>query len=339
MPHPLVADPNRPTRMVLYGVKHSHAPGKLRAMLANSDVEFLGACEQDPQARARAQDSTAFSGVRWLASPEEFLHDPTVDAVCLEGEEGKCSDLARQCVDAGKHLWYDKPVGDWQAFQAMAAIARERGLLIQMGYMLRYVTAFQQIATWKEAGVLGEIYAIRGHMSTSSTEESRGRQGYVGGIAFQLAPHIIDQVVWLMDGRPNKITSFLRNDATPAVPQHADNTLIVLEYDRGMSYIDVAHMEPAPTAWRFEVYGTKGSAIVVEPFEPGETIRLCLNEAQDGFERGAQLVPVESAPRTVSFPRELAAFVATVRGQQSPDRSLEHELIVEETMHRAVGTL
>jgi predicted dehydrogenase len=157
-----------------------------------------------------------------------------------------------------------------------------------------------------------------------------------------LAPHIIDQVVWLFGGRPQKITSFLRNDATPRVPAHADNTLVVLEFDgqsRGMAMIDIANMEPSPAARRFEVYGTRGSAIVVEPFEPGSTIRLCLAEEQPGYQRGAQTVSVTPTPRDQAYRHELAAFVATLLGQQPPDRTLDHELLVEETLHRAVGTL
>ena len=38
-------------------------------------------------------------------------------------------------VDAGKHLWYDKPGGDdWPGFQSLIAKARDRRLLVQMGY-------------------------------------------------------------------------------------------------------------------------------------------------------------------------------------------------------------
>jgi predicted dehydrogenase len=326
----------------MYGVAHSHASGKARALAAHPGVEFCGVCEPDEQLRARAQDNPAFAGVRWFASPQELLADPSVAAVCVEGPEGKCSDRAQQCVEAGKHIWYDKPAGDWGVFQAIAATARERRLLVQMGYMLRYNAAFRQISDWTRAGLLGDLFAIRGHMSTSSSEATRGHQGYVGGVAFQLAPHIVDQVVWLFGGRPQKITSFLRNDATPRVPAHADNTLVVLEFEgasRGMAMIDIANMEPSPAARRFEVYGTRGSAIVVEPFEPGSTIRLCLAEEQPGYQRGAQTVSVTPTPRDQAYRHELAAFVATLLGQQPPDRTLEHELLVEETLHRAVGTL
>ncbi|MBI3970951.1 MAG: Gfo/Idh/MocA family oxidoreductase [Chloroflexi bacterium] len=336
---PLVPDPHAPLGIALYGVQHSHAAGKARALAANPDVKFCAVCEPEPQARARAQDNPAFASVRWFDSSETMLSDPSVVAVAVEGAEGGCIALARQCIEAGKHIWYDKPAGDWPGFQSVVATARERGLLIQMGYMLRYNTAFECVSDWTRSGLLGEIFAVRGHMSTSSPEAARGRGDYRGGIAFQLAPHMIDQAVWLFGSRPRKVTAYLRNDATSAVPQHADNTLAVLEFDRGMAYIDIAHMEPSPPARRFEVYGTRGSAIIVEPFEPGHTVRLCLVEAQRGLVRGEQYVRVDPTPRPVAYERELAAFVATLRGRRPPDRTLDHELLVEETLHRVTGSV
>jgi predicted dehydrogenase len=351
-PHPLVADPERPLRIAMYGVTHSHAAGKLRALVAHPHVELCGVYEPDEAARGRAQENGAFAGVQWLDSLHQFLDDPTVVAVCLEGPEGRCTNMAQHCIEAGKHLWYDKPAGDLDSFRAVIATAREHRLLVQMGYMLRYNAAFQQLAKWLRTGLLGDLFAVRGHMSTSSKDPaSRGGAGHAGGIAFLLAPHMLDQVLWLFGGRPQRVTSFLRNDATPGTPAHADNTLVVLEFEgaggpgssgssaqRGMALIDIAHMEPAPAARRFEVYGTRGSAIVVEPFEPGSVIRLALTEARDGYQLGEQRVEVTPTTRHQAYHHEIAAFVDALRGRKPPDRTLDHELLVEETLHRALRT-
>jgi predicted dehydrogenase len=338
-PTPLVADPTRPLRAVLFGAQHSHAAGKARAMAAHPQVDLVGAYEADPAARARAQDNPAFAGLPWFDAPAQFLADPEVVVTCVEGAEGRCVDLARQAVEAGKHVWYDKPAGDWPAFQQVVESARRQGLYLQMGYMLRYHAAFRRIEAWARSGLLGDLYAVRGHMSTSSPDATRGRQRYPGGVAFQLASHMIDPTLTLFGGRPLRVTSFLRNDATPAVPEYADNTLVVLEFERGLGAIDIAAMEARPHARRFEVYGTRGSAIVLEPFEPGPTIRLCLVEPGEGFQKGEQRVEVPPSPRQEAYRHELNAFVDTLTGRQAPDRTLDHELLVEETLHRAVGTI
>ena len=88
-------------------------------------------------------------------------------------------------------------------------------------------------------------------------------------------------------------------------------------------------------ARRFEVYGDEGSAIM-EPFEPAKTLRLCLAEAKDGYPAGVSVLKLEDRPRYVAG---LAAFVQDVRGEKRPDRSLDHELMVQETLLRATGAI
>jgi predicted dehydrogenase len=113
----------------------------------------------------------------------------------------------------------------------------------------------------------------------------------------------------------------------------------VLEYERAMAVVDIAAMEARPMARRYEVYGSEGSAILLEPFEPAHAIRLCLARAREGFQAGEQTVPVTPQSRQSLYERELVAFLATLAGQQPPDRSLEHELLVQETLLRCTGVL
>ena len=113
----------------------------------------------------------------------------------------------------------------------------------------------------------------------------------------------------------------------------ANNTLGVFEYDNAMAIIDIAAMEPRPTARRFEVYGSIGSAIM-EPMEPAETLRLTLMERRGEYQEGVSIIDLEARPRYVA---SLEAFVKDIRGEKEPDRSLDHELLVQETLLRAIG--
>ena len=81
-----------------------------------------------------------------------------------------------------------------------------------MGYMFRYHDGFQRIAQWVQSGLLGHVYAIRAHMSTWISEpEQRVIARHPGGICYDLAGHMLDQIVWLL-GRPQQVTAFLRAD-------------------------------------------------------------------------------------------------------------------------------
>ncbi|MFC1719136.1 Gfo/Idh/MocA family oxidoreductase, partial [Candidatus Poribacteria bacterium] len=153
---------------------------------------------------------------------------------------------------------------------------------------------------------------------------------FQGGILFELLCHLIDIVIALL-GRPDKVNSFLRNDLG-ITPEFSDNTMAVFEYEKAMATVESAAMEvSAFPSRRFEVYGTRGS-VIIEPLEP-PSVRLCLNEAHGDYVKGWQTVDVgEPGGR---YDGGLAALVADIKGEKSPDRSLYHELIVQETVLRA----
>lgn len=326
-----------PIRMAQYGTRHGHAEGKLAALRSSPDVEFLGVLEPDEARRAVIdRPGSAFHGVRWLSHPMEILDDPTIVAVASEGSNDESLEQTASIIQAGKHVWYDKPAGDdWRGWQEAVANARARDLLVQVGYMFRYHEGFCQIAKWVRSGVLGEVFAIRAHMSTSIPLDARRVIAqHSGGIFYDLAGHMLDQIVWML-GRPTQVTAFLRQDGAN-VPDFADNTLGVLAYPRAFAFVDIAAMEPQPTARRIEVYASQGSAIL-EPFEPAGEIRLCLIEGAGGRPTGVQRIAVRPQSRQQLYELELQAFVATLRGQKTADRSLDHELLVQETLLRLTG--
>ena len=216
---------------------------------------------------------------------------------------------------------------------------------MQMGYMFRYHQGFQQIAQWVHGGLLGDVFSLRAHMSTWlplhapgwTTTGRRDLAAHRGGIFYDLAGHMLDQVVWLL-GRPQRVRAVLRNDASPELPDFRDNTLGLFEFARALATVDIAAMEAGPQARRFEVHGTRGSA-VMEPFEPSPRLRLCLADPAEPHVAGWQDVPLPEQQRQALYERELAAFVAALRGRRAPDRSLQHELLVQETLLRATGDL
>ncbi len=322
-----------------YGTKHGHAAGKLLALRTNPRVDFAGVFEPD---RARRQElqrvGEPYQGVRWFDDARELLDDPGIVAVAAEGRNDESLDQAEQIIAAGKHVWYDKPVGaSWAQWQRVVALAAQRGLIIQIGYMFRYHAGFQRIAEWAQSGLLGRVYAIRAHMSTWISEpEQRVIARHPGGICYDLAGHMLDQIVWLL-GRPQQVTAFLRADGG-AVPGFKDNTLVVCSYASALAFVDIAAIEVPPVARRFEVYGDRGSAIM-EPFEPAGALRLCLAEAHSGYQRGEQFVPLQEQSRQRLYELELEAFVATLLGERRPDRPASHDLIVQETLLRATGEM
>ena len=319
-----------------YGILHSHAAGKAAVLKANPDVSFCGVYEPDPSVRAARGAVEAYDGVNWFEAREDMLDDASIAAIAVEGAIAQNLEFAREALERGKHVWLDKPAGDdWEKFQALVAMARQKGLLLQLGYMFRYNAGFRFILDWANSGRLGDVFSVRGRMSTWVGEDRReGLAVHEGGILFELLCHLMDIVVAVL-GRPDRVTSFLRNERG-TVPAFRDNAAAIFEYENALAIVESSALEvSAFPSRRFEVYGTRGS-IVMEPLEPDPVVRLCLDEARDGFNKGWQTVPVENEPRYVG---SLRSMVAEIRGRKPPVRSLDHELIVQETVLRAAGVL
>ncbi|MBC8453120.1 MAG: Gfo/Idh/MocA family oxidoreductase, partial [Chloroflexi bacterium] len=292
-------------RMAQYGTKHGHAQGVLQVMLDHPEVEVTGVYEPDVARRKQVENSGGWNQVKFVDSPSEFLDDPSVVCIASEGANKESLGFTEEIVTAGKHVFYDKPAGDdYQRFERVVEKVRAQGTMLQMGYMFRKHDGFERIANWARSGFLGHIFQVRAHMSTWIPEKNpegiqTGREGlahFKGGIMYDLGGHMLDQVVWLL-GRPNKVSRFFQNSASET-REMMDNTLGVFEYTNAIATVDIAAIESRPMARRFEVYGTKGSAIM-EPFEPADTIQLTLEEDQGEFNKGINIVKIEDRARYV----------------------------------------
>ena len=92
-------------RAAQYGTKHSHAAGKIRAMIANASVELAGVYEPDPVARAALASQEPYSALHLFATKEELLEDESIVLVASEGANDESLEQTRELVAAGKHVW------------------------------------------------------------------------------------------------------------------------------------------------------------------------------------------------------------------------------------------
>ena len=306
-------------------------------MKESDQIDFCGIFEPSPEVREALGTRPAYEGVHWFSAKEEILEDESIVGIAAQGRVSQNLAFARQALERGKHVWLDKPAGDdLDEFRAVLDLARDKGLLVQLGYMFRYNAGFQFVLDWANTGKLGDVFSVRARISSGPSSaaewqrwDSRGERE--GGIMFILACHLIDIIVALL-GRPDRVTPFLRIEGDE-FQWYRDNTATVFEYAGSMAILESSSLEVSSSASRrLEVYGTRGSAIL-EPLEP-PALRLCLDEDRDGYRKGWQSVPVEKRPRYVE---SLRAFAADIRGEKSPDRSLDHEFTVQETLLRAAG--
>lgn len=313
-------------RAALYGTRHSHARGKLKAMLDSPQYEVAGICEPDMAARAKFAE---LAGQR-LLSEEQLLNDPAIQLVVVETPVWEAMGYARKVIAAGKHLHLEKPpTHEWKPFQELIAEAKRKQLLVQLGYIWRFHEGIGRAIHAAKSGLLGDVYLMRGTIHTNLGDASRPPLArYQGGMMFELGCHLLDRTVDLF-GRPRAVRSWLKKGAKDAL---AENTLAVLEYDSALAVITTSARMPGSSEHRsFEVIGTDG-AVLIQPVEPGTKMRVNLRTASGPYRAGWQDVDLPPQPRYVGDFRDLARAIQT----RSPLKySYDFELLLQETILRA----
>ena len=311
----------RRIRIGFLGATYSHAPGKLGVILAANDFELVGVCEESAAARQACEKAGAK-----IISQAELLARSEVVAV-----ESAVRDHARHALlalKAGKHVHLEKPPAmTLHELAEMVALARERELLLQTGYMWRYSPGFTTILEAVRKGWLGEVFLVRANISNFLAPARRPDWAeFKGGSLFELGSHLIDAVVRLL-GKPKSVTPFLRGHGS-ASDKLKDNNVAVLEFDKAMAVITNNALQDTRLAQRsFEVLGSNGTA-VLQPIEP-PMLSIELVSAAGPYKKGTQTVPM---PPYARYEADFIELAAAVRGERKLSVSLEEELAVQETL-------
>lgn len=326
-----------PIKLAMIGLSHPHAHGNAKATAMVDEVSLAGVWDSDRQlAWRRCGEWAEFQpGLQMLNSLEDALADDDVQGVIVDGEVEDNLRLAWSALERGKHVLLEKPPGaNPGEFARLHELARERGLLIQMGYIMRYNPGFELTRSMVQAGALGEVFSVRGRISWdvgSYAAQMPRTANLPGGMLFEMGSHYVDMIIALL-GAPSSCHAHLacHHDSTG---RYTDNTLGFLSYETAFATIESAGMESGATQNRsFEVYGPSGT-VIIQPLEPPEVV-LHLDEAWGDFRAGWQSARIDTVPRHV---RDLQEFAACICGEKTPDYSPQHDLLVHDTLLRLCG--
>lgn len=303
------------------GTEHAHAAGKMEAMRSLTDLwEVVG-----------VTGPAGYEGVKTL-TVEELLATPDLKAVAVETTIEASCEMARRCIEAGKHVHLDKPGAlNHKEFKSMRLEAEKRGLTVQMGYMLRYNPAFELLFQAVREGWLGEITEIDAAMGKLADARVLKQIGALaGGGLFELGGHVIDAVMTIL-GKPAAVTAFSTPTRDDGVQ---DNQMAVLKYAKATAVIRCNHADPfGGPRRRFNVTGTEGTFEIV-PLESGK-VNLSLTKARGSYKKGVQSIQLD-VPKD-RYAGEFTDLAKVVRGEKKLAWDAAHDIAVHETVLRASG--
>ena len=132
-------------------------PNVARNLYKNKQINFSYICDLKQERLDLAKDLYA-NDVRYTQNFDEIIADDRIDAVCLAVETGAYFELGKKVMEAGKHLYVEKPFTDNVA-QAMELkeLAGRKGVTIHVDHIMIYHPAIIKIKEIIDAGELGDV--------------------------------------------------------------------------------------------------------------------------------------------------------------------------------------
>lgn len=164
----------------------------------------------------------------------EFLS--RVDGVDIVTPADTHLKICRDCLNQRKNVFVEKPISlNTSEAKEMILLAKENGVILQVGHIYRYHPASSKMKEILEQRVLGNIYYAYGHFMGFK----RPRTDV--GVTQTDAIHYIDLFNFLFDGPPQTVTSVIKNHLNLPLD---DTSISILEYGEKMVYIEAGYMSP-----------------------------------------------------------------------------------------------
>jgi scyllo-inositol 2-dehydrogenase (NADP+) len=213
----------------------------------------------------------AYPSARILRSAEEAMRHPAVRLVVVATPNETHFDLAKQALQAGKHVVIDKPFAATSAEAAeLKNLAQKQGVVLSPFHNRRWDGDFRTVQRLLAKEALGRLVTYESHFDRFRPlpRENTWKEGAgaANGLLMDLGPHLVDQALALF-GPPQAITASVRKDRDRTEIEDAFD--ITLEYPRLRAYCR-ASMLACDAAPRFLLHGTKGSfkKFGLDPQEP-----------------------------------------------------------------------
>ncbi|KQY52343.1 oxidoreductase [Lysobacter sp. Root494] len=255
----------QPLRVALIGYGYAgrvfHAP-LIRAVEGLS-LDFVAS-------RDAAKVHADLPDVEVIDDPMRAVTDPRVDLVVIASPNDSHAPLARAALQAGRNVVVDKPFTlSLAEARELAALADETGRLLSVFQNRRWDTDFLAIREAIGQGVIGEPMHLESRLERfrpEVRERWREQAGPGSGVLWDLAPHLIDQLLQLL-GPPDFVQASTATQREGA--QTDDWAHVVLGFGERRAILQLGMLAAGGGA-RFLVHGTRGSLLkrCPDPQEP-----------------------------------------------------------------------
>jgi len=153
----------------------------------------------DTDAARQAEYEARYPQARVTGSFEEALADDTVDAVAIATPVPTHYALAKQALEAGKHVFVEKPPAmRGEEMEELVALARASGRVLMPGHLLLYHPGLRKVKELVDSGELGEVACVYGNRQNLGVIRSNENA------LWSLGVHDLSVILWLLGEEPSE---------------------------------------------------------------------------------------------------------------------------------------
>ena len=151
----------------------------------------------------RNDESAAEFAAQFNSQKRDFdtiLADASIDGVAIATSALSHDQLAISALQAGKHVYVEKPLSlTLVGATSIADAAEKAGRRVMVGHLIRYHAAFCELQAQVSAGAIGTLRHVQ------ANRLAMGRIRNTESVLFDLCPHDLSLILALAGGMPNKI--------------------------------------------------------------------------------------------------------------------------------------
>lgn len=249
----------------------------------------------------------------------EMLAKADIDAVAIVTTSSEHCWQIEAALDAGKHVFSDKPLGVTleECKMAEAAVERNPDKVFFLGFMRRYDASYAYAKKKIEEGAIGTPYMVKatGIDPEALVQGSIKFAATSGGIIIDMAVHDIDLMRWFLGSEPTEVFALGSTFKHPEFKAVGDDETAVATYkfaNGGIGIIHVGRTAPHGYHVETEIVGTEGS-IRISPV-PEKNLAILYNS------NGVVTECVEGFPQRFSeaYQIEMQEFIDCICEDRKP---------------------
>lgn len=287
---------------------------------------LYGVAESVPELQAEIR--ATYPNVLVFPSLEDLLRDPQVDAIALATPALYHARHARMALEAGKHVYIEKPMTLSVAeAEELVQLAETSHQVVMVGHLLLYDPAIRTLKRLLHEGAVGVVHSLHQERAKLGTVRA------VEDVLWSFGVHDLAVMQYLLEAQPSAMAVSSHAVIQPSV---ADDVHLHLDFPGNVkAHLHVSWLWPENRR-RLTIIGSQGALLYDEATRTLALKRYLVHENLETEDLGLEQIKFsDEKPLTV----ECQHFLTCIETGAKPESDVRQGLAVVRVLERATNLM